>query len=164
MAAENEKQIWNLIGVIEAAAARILEAAEVPTVLLPRANAALPSSRLEVSFTPGEATNQHTLADGRKVYDYFEGGELRIRLATERPETRASLIPGVGDLHAEFLAAVLEAFDESRRPFDDLLPFHYVNTVRPGRHQRDLDSRFLEDFTELRFVVDVGVKETAWIQ
>ena len=163
MPAQSEAQIWDLIGSIEVAAARILEKWEVPTVLLPRANAALPPSRLEVTFVPGDAGNQHTLPSGRKVWDYFEGGELRIRLATVRPDDRGALIPGVGDLHSQFLATVMQAFDQSRQPFAEYLPHHYVNTIRPLRPQRDFDTRWLEDFTELRFWIDHGISETAWI-
>lgn len=163
MAAETEKQIWDVTSWIERATEQVLAKTEVPEILLPHSDRALPESRLELMFMLGEAANQHTLPDGRKVYDFFQGGELRIKLATSRPMQQASLIPGVATMHAQFVATILEALDEGREPFCDLLPYHRVLTLRPLPVNRDLDARFMEDFTELRFQVDVAVKETAWV-
>ena len=163
MAATNETQIWDLISPMEKAVATLLTAANVPTVMIPRSNETLPESRVEIMFVPGEAANVNTLSDGRKVYDYFTNGELRIKIITFRPDQQSSLLTGVRDLHAEFAGEVGKALDESGCPFDGLLPFHYVNTIRPTRPFRDFDSQFMEDYTELVYAIDYGVKETAWI-
>lgn len=148
---------------MEKAVDTLLTAAEVPTVLIPRSNDTLPESRVEITFIPGDAANQTTLSDGRKVYDYFTNGELRVKILTFRPEQQASLITGVRDLHAQFAGEVGKALDESRCPFDPLLPFHYVLKIRPTRPFRDFDAQFMEDFTELVYSIDYGIKENAWI-
>lgn len=82
---------------------------------------------------------------------------------TERPSDQPSLIPGVSSLHEEWCAGVRAALQERNQPFNrTTLPFYSVQTIRPQGTQRDLDPRWLEDYTRLDYLVQFGIRSDAW--
>ncbi len=98
----------------------------------------------------------------KKIYDFFNG-RLSIRIVTERPGDQASLISGVSSLHEEWCAGVRVALQERNTPFTATnLPHYSVQTIRQQGTQRDLDPRWLEDYTRIDFLIQFGIRSTAW--
>jgi hypothetical protein len=161
MPASSTKELFAFENHFERAVESILKAAGYPAVFTTAAQGVLPESRLEVTFSLGDTLNEHTLDSGQRVYDYFNAS-LQIRVCTERPADRPSLIPGVARLHEEFCAGVRAALEERDDPFDGLLPYYEVRTIRPRPTSRGLDTRWLEDFTQLEFLVEFGIRSDAW--
>jgi hypothetical protein len=169
MPASDLKQIYNFANNFERAGEAILEAAGL-VALIQGANETLPRSRVEVVFQRGEPLNEAILPDGTVVYDYWSG-TLTFRIVTERPETQSSLLPGVSSLHEEWAATVLSTFRQKWNPETELystpfnstnLPYYTVKKLRPGTEARDLDPRWLEDFTRHPYFVEFGIRSDAW--
>lgn len=169
MPAPSEKILYNFANNFERAAESILAAAGLPA-LIQGANGTLPESRVEIIFQRGEPLNEGFRPDGRAVYDYWSGS-LAFRIVTIRPETERSLLPGVSTLHEEFAATVLMLFAQqwSADPEEYLtafnstnLPYYVVKKLRPGTEQRDLDPRWLEDYTRHTYQVEFGIRSDAW--
>jgi hypothetical protein len=162
MPASNLKELLNFEGHFERATRDLLVAAGYADTFIQQANETLPESRLEVTFAAGAAINEEEQADGSRVYDFFEG-MLTVRIVTVRPADRPSLIVGVANLHEEFSAGVRSALLEKAAPFTTAnLPHYAVKTIRPLATARDLDPRWLEDYTRLEFFVHFGIRSTAW--
>lgn len=162
MPATDTKQIFNFENAFERATRAVLQAAGYEDTFIQGANQTLPESRIEVMFSTGEAINEAVLENSDHVYDFFSG-ILSVRIVTVRPEDQASLISGVGDLHSEWAAGVRVALQERVSPYTTSnLPWLAVKTIRPRATTRDLDPRFLEDYTRLDFYVEFGIRSTAW--
>src|SRR5690349_3834232 len=101
--ADDIRKLLNFEDKIETATRAVLVAAGITDTFLPTGDGDLPATHLEVLFSTGEALNQHTLDNGQKVYDFFDG-LLRLRVASVRSEQQASLLAGVRSLHEEFAA------------------------------------------------------------
>lgn len=166
MPATSEKQIFNFENAIERATESILKAGGYADTFIQGANATLPESRIEVMFATGEAINEACYPldpTGEKtIYDFYNG-RLTVRIVTVRPETQASLLVGVSTLHEEWAAGVRVLLQERLAPFNTTnLPYLAVKTIKPAGTTRDLDPRWLEDFTRLDFLVQFGIKSDAW--
>lgn len=162
MPAQNVKQITNFNGNFQAAVQSILKAAGYADTFIERGRAELPESRIEVSFSLGEAMNETQLRNGDLEYDFFSG-RLRLRIVTVRPDDQPSLLPGVDGLHSEWSAGILATFRESQKPFTAAnLPFYTVRTIRPLSVTPDLDPRWLEDFTAIELHIEFGIRADAW--
>lgn len=162
MPATDLKQIYNFEGAFQRVARDIMQAAGYADTFIEQANDTLPESRLEITFACGNAINESALDDGSHVYDFFEG-RLAVRIVTVRPSDSSSLIPGVATLHEEWSAAVRSLFEERQAKFNETnLPLYAVKTIRPLATTRDLDPRWLEDFTRLEFFVQFGIRSYAW--
>lgn len=164
MAATSEKQIYNFENAIERAVEGVLKAAGYADTFIQGANATLPESRIEVMFATGDAINEavYPLDSDKTVYDFFNG-RLTLRIVTVRPDTQASLLAGVSTLHEEWAAGVRVALQERNSPFTTTnLPYLTVKTIRPLGTTRDLDPRWLEDFTRLDYLVQFGIRSDAW--
>jgi hypothetical protein len=164
MPAESELQLYAFEGNFELATRTVLNAAGLSDVLIERANITLPESRIEVTFAAGDAINEFTRLDGRKDWDFFSNCRLSLRIVTVRTADQpANLLPGVIDLHETWAAGVRVALQESRFPFNaETLPFYSVQTLRPAGSARDLDARFMEDFTRLDYFIEFGIRSNAW--
>ena len=163
MPATSEKQVFNFDNNFEQAARAVLVAGGYADAFIEGAQSAdLPPSRIEVSFAAGEALNEAALLNGDHVYDYYSG-RLTLRVVTFRPEDQPSPIAGVSNLHSEWSAAVRYLFQERRAPFNSVnLPFYSVQAIRPLATTRDLDPKWLEDYTRLEFAVEFGIRADAW--
>ena len=164
-AATSELQLFNFEYNFERATESVLEAAGYLNTYIQGANETLPTSRIEVTFASGQAINEalYPLDPAQEVYDFFDG-RLSLRIVTERnAEAGPSLTPGVGPLHEEWAAAVRMLLQERRQPFTETnLPYYAVKTIRQIGTQRDLDPRWLEDYTRIDFLVQFGIRSTAW--
>lgn len=163
MAASNERQIYNFENAIERATESVLSAAGLPA-LIQGGNDSLPESRVEIIFAAGQALNEaiYPLDPDQQIYDFYDG-RLTLRIVTVRPEAQPSLLPGVSTLHEEWSAAVRVALQERKSPFTTSnLPYLAVKTIRPIATTRDLDVRWLEDYTRLEFLVQFGIRSDAW--
>jgi hypothetical protein len=163
MAATSEKQIYNFENAIERATESVLSAAGLPA-LIQGGNETLPESRVEIVFAAGQAINTalYPLDPDQEIYDFYEG-RLTLRIVTVRPETQPSLLSGVSTLHEEWAAAVRVALQERVNPFTTAnLPYLAVKTIRPIGTVRDLDVRWLEDYTRLEYLVQFGIRSDAW--
>lgn len=163
MPASSELKIYAFENAIERATASILNAAGYADTYIQGANASLPPSRFEITFATGEAVNEtaHPTQEGH-VYDFFNG-RLVVRIVTQRPEDRPSLLAGVSTLHEEWAAGVRVALQERLCPYTTTnLPYLAVKTIRPSGTTRDLDPRWLEDFTRLDFFFEFGIRSDAW--
>lgn len=163
MPATSELQIYAFESAIERATASVLNAAGYADTFVQGANATLPESRLEITFATGDAINEtaHPTQSGH-VYDFFDG-RLVIRIVTVRPEDRPAMIAGVMSLHEEWAAGVRVALQERNSPFTTTnLPYLTIKTIRPAGTTRDLDPRWLEDYTRLEFFVQFGIRSDAW--
>lgn len=169
MPAVSKKQLYNFGNNFERAAESIIEAAGIPA-LIQGANATLPPSRVEVIFQRGAPLNQGLRPNGDLVYDYFSG-VLSLRIVTVRPDTQPSLISGVSSLHEEFAATLMELFEETKLSSTNEyitaftsanLPFYKVLKLQPQTETRDLDPRWLEDFTRHTYLVEFGIRSDAW--
>lgn len=163
MPAPSTKQIYNFKGNLVAAVRTILVAAGWDEVRLERETAKLKQAiRQEISFDLGEAQNEAVLPDGSHVYDFYPG-RLRIRITSARRPDQASALAGVRDLHDQFVCEALDALEERKAPFTtDNLPYYAVKTIRPLGTRSDLDLQFLEDFTDVEFFLEFGIRSTAW--
>jgi hypothetical protein len=164
MAATDERQVFNFEHNIERAVEAVLEGAGYSSAYIQGANATLPPSRIEVTFASGQAINQATypLDPDQEVYDFFDG-RLSLRIVTERPGDQPSLIPGVGQLHEEWSAAVRWLLQERKNPFTTAnLPYYAVKTIRQAGTARDLDPRWMEDYTRIDFLIQFGIRSDAW--
>jgi hypothetical protein len=162
MPATSLKQIYNFEGPFQRAFKEVMEAAGYGNVFLERSLETLPQSRIEPIFAGGNAINEEVRPDGTHVYDFFEG-RLAVRIVTDRPDNQPSIIPGVMDLHEEYAAAVRAEMEERRNPFNETnLPFYAVKTIRPLATTRDMDPRWMEDYTRLEFFVQFGIRSDQW--
>ena len=163
-AATSELQIYNFEYNFERAVESILESAGYLGTYIQGANATLPESRIEVTFASGAAINQavYPLNPADEIYDFFNG-RLTLRIVTVRPDDHPSLIAGVGKLHEEWCAGVRVQMQERRTPFTEAnLPYYSVQTIRQAATQRDLDPRWLEDFTRIDFDIQFGIRSNSW--
>ncbi len=118
------------------------------------------SARKEISFDLGEALNEEVLINGKHVYDFFSA-RLRVRIVTSRRQ--AAPVPEIVDLHDSFVADTLDLLAEEKRPFtEELLPYYAVKTLRPLGTKSDLDIIDREDFTDIDFALQFGIRSTAW--
>lgn len=162
MISDSLKLLHNYDNAIEAAARSVLVANGYGDSFIQGNSSDLPPSRIEVLFATGEAMNEAVLANGDHVYDYF-AGRLTIRIVTMRPDDQPSLISGVSTMHSEFAGAVRAIFEERAKPFTSVnLPLYSVKVIRPAGTRRDLDPKWLEDFTELSFAVEFGIRSESW--
>jgi hypothetical protein len=170
MSTHDLKQLYAFESNIEQATKQILQAAGYFNTLIEGANVSLPDSRFEVTFVTGEAMNEAVRLNGDHVFDYF-AGRLSVKIVTVRPMDQPSLLPGVVTLHEEWAAGVRAALiwaegqtaAARQCPFTPaILPFYAVKTVRPVGGKRDLDPRWLEDFTFLDFAIEFGIRSDAW--
>ncbi len=162
MPATDIKQIFNFENAFEIATQAVLNAAGYHDAFIQGGNATLPPSRIEITFATGEAMNETALQNGQHVYDFFSG-MLTIRIVTIRPDDMPSILSGVTDLHSQWAAGVRAALQERVSPYTTSnLPWYAVKTIRPRATTRDLDPRWLEDFTKLEFYVEFGIRSTAW--
>ena len=162
MPAQSKKQVYAFEDAFETAAAGVMKAAGFYDSLISGANETLPESRIEIMFVLGETLNEAVLINGQHVYDYFNAS-LRLKLVTVRPRDQPSLLPGVSNLHAEWLGGIRTAFEERVRPFNETnLPWYKVNTIRSSGSARDFDARWFEDFSTLSFLIEFGIRSDAW--
>jgi hypothetical protein len=165
MAATSDLQLFNFEYNFERAAESILEAGGYLSTFIQGSSATLPASRIEVTFASGAAINQaiYPLDPAQEVYDFFEG-RLSLRIVTERTaEAGPSLVSGVGPMHEEWAAAVRMLLQERRDPFTSTnLPYYAVKTIRQVGTQRDLDPRWMEDYTRIDFAIQFGIRSPAW--
>lgn len=163
MSAPSTKQIYNFKGNFVAATKSILEATGMTDVYLERTLSALKSNaRKEITFELGEAINESALPNGEHVYDFF-AARLRIRIVTARRADQSSPVAEIRDLHDQFTCEVLAAFEEREAPFTTSnLPYYAVKTIRPLGTRSDLDLTFLEDFTDIDFEIQFGIRSDAW--
>jgi hypothetical protein len=164
MPASSEIQIYSFENNIERAVQSVLGAAGLLDVFIQGANATLPESRIEIMFSSGEAMNESTypLDTTQHIYDFFSG-RLQLRIVTVRPDNQPSLVAGVSNLHEEWCANVRKILQERNSPFTaSNLPYYAIKTIRPLGTQRDLDPRWLEDYTRLDFLIEFGIRSDAW--
>lgn len=162
MTATSKTQIYAFESNFEKAVQSVLQGAGLLDTFIQGASVDLPDSRIEVMFATGEAINQAVLEDRSQVYDFFNAA-LILRIVTTRPDDQPSLIPGVQSLHEEWCARVRALFEERAQPFTRTnLPYYSVQTIRQTGTQRDLDPKWLEDFTRLDFAVQFGIRSDAW--
>jgi hypothetical protein len=162
MPATDQKQVFNFENNFEIAVAGVLMAGGYGDAFIAGVDNALPASRLEVTFETGDAMNEGALPSGEHVYDFYSG-KLSVRIVTFRPETQPSLLPGVSSLHCEWAAGVRTLLQERREPFTSAnLPYYTVRTIRPRSTRRELDAKWLEDYTQLEFLVEFGIRPDAW--
>lgn len=162
MPATSKVQIYAFESNFEKAVQSVLQSAGLLDTFIQGQDATLPESRIEVMFSSGEAMNQAILTDRSLVYDFFDG-MLSLRIVTVRPEDQPSLIAGVRSLHEEWCARVRMLLEERASPFTTSnLPYYTVRTIRQTATRRDLDPRWLEDFTQLVFQLQFGIRSDAW--
>lgn len=162
MPATDKIQIYAFESNFEKAVQSVLQSAGLLDSFIQGQDVTLPDSRIEIMFESGEAINQAILADRSLVYDFFDG-RLTLRIVTERPSEQRSLISGVASLHEEWAARVRALLEERVSPFTTAnLPHYTVRMIRPTSTQRDLDPKWLEDFTRLEFQVQFGIRSDAW--
>jgi hypothetical protein len=164
MAATSEIRLFNFEYNFERAVEGILEGAGYLSTYIQGANETLPESRIEVTFATADATNEaiYPLDPDQTVYDFYNG-RLTLRIVTVRPDDGPSLLVGVGRLHEEWAAGVRVQLQERKNPFTKTnLPYYAVKTIRPMNTQRDLDPRWLEDYTRLEYLVQFGIRSDAW--
>lgn len=161
MAATSKIQIYAFENNFERAVEQVLDAAGIPA-FIEKTRETLPATRVEITFASGEAINEAVLENREQVYDFFNA-RLTLRIVTERPEEQPSLISGVASLHEEWAAQVRAALEERAVPFTTAnLPYYTVTTIRQLGTARDLDPRWLEDYTRIEFLVQFGIRSDAW--
>lgn len=169
MAATSQIQIYNFENNFEQAVQSILEAGGYHDSYIQGASGELPASRFEITAALGDALNEAVLLNGDHVYDFYSL-RLSLRIVTIRPDTQPSLLAGVSSLHEEWCAAVRVLLQERRSPFRpagvepaaSVLPYYDVKTIRPLPTVRDLDPRWMEDFSRLEFHIEFGIRPDAW--
>ena len=162
MPASNIKQVLNFDNNIEAAVRAVLVAGGYGDSFIAGIEQELPPSRIEIMFQTGEALNEAALPSGDHVYDFY-AGTLTVRIVTFRPDDQPSLLEGVSTLHSEWAAGVRALLQERAAPFTETnLPYYAVKTIRPRGTIRDLDAKWLEDYTRLEFAVEFGIRSDAW--
>ena len=162
MPASNIKQVLNFDNNIEAATRGVLVAGGYGDSFIAGIEQELPPSRIEIMFQTGEAMNEAILPSGQHVYDFY-AGLLTVRIVTFRPDDQPSLLAGVSTLHSEWAAGVRALLQERATPFTEAnLPYYAVKTIRPRGTIRDLDAKWLEDYTRLEFSLEFGIRSDAW--
>lgn len=163
MAAPSTQVIRNFKGNFRAAVAGILATAGWTDVMLERSSARLKTSaRKEITFDLGEALNLETLDTGIRVYDFFSA-RLRVRIVTARRSDQTHGSDEARDLHESFVADALDLLAEDKSPFTaELLPYYTVKTLRPLGTKSDLDVLAMEDFTDVEFALEFGIRRGAW--
>jgi hypothetical protein len=161
MPASSTKDLRNYKGHFRAATRSLLDAAGWSDAVLERTLTKLSArARREISFDLGEALNEEVLPNGLHVYDYFPFS-LRVRVVTARRQ--AAPDPEIVDLHDRFVAEVLDLFAEEKRPFTEaLLPYYAVKMLRVGGTRSDLDLIEREDYTDVLFNGQFGIRSSAW--
>jgi hypothetical protein len=162
MPATSKVQIYAFESNFERAVQAVLDGAGMLHSYIQRANDSLPDSRIEITFAGGEAINEAIMEDRTQVYDFYSG-TLVLRIVTIRPEDQPSMIPGVATMHEEWSAHVRALLEERASPFTQVnLPYYTVRTIRPVGTQRDLDPKWLEDYTRMEFAMQFGIRSDAW--
>lgn len=163
MPASSTRDLRNFKAHFRRATAAILVQAGVDQVALERALARLKTrARLEITFDLGEALNVATLPSGAHVYDFF-AARLRIRVVTGRGQTQAAPLQEAADLHEQIASTVLDCMAEENSPYSAaLLPYYSVKTIRPVGTRSDLDINYLEDYTDIDFHLEFGIRSDAW--
>lgn len=161
MAATSKIQIYAFESNFERAVEQVLDAAGVPAYV-EKNSESLPATHVAITFASGEAINLAVLPNHEEVYDFFNA-RLTLQITTERPEDQPSLISGVASLHEEFAARVRAALEERANPFTTAnLPYYAVKTIRQLGTARDIDPRWLVDYTRIEFLVQFGIRSDAW--
>lgn len=157
------RQIRNFKANFRSATLAILTTAGITDVYLERSLAKLKkTARLEVTLDLGEALNEEVLPTGIHVYDFF-AARLRIRVVTARGPLEFAPAHEAADLHEGFVADVLDLFAEEKAPFTaELLPYYTVKTLKPLGTKSDLDLVYGEDYTDVDFFMQFGIRSTAW--
>lgn len=162
-AAPDTKAIYNFKGNFDKATCQVLSAAGCDALFLERGLKLLKlSGRIELTFDLGEALNTHTLPDGSQVYDYYNG-RLRLRVLTARRQSASFPETGVREIHDQMVCGILDALEERKGPFTEVnLPWYKVNTIRPLGTRSDFNVIDFEDFTDVDFALEFGIRSTAW--
>lgn len=106
--------------------------------------------------------NQETRDSGKRAYDYFSA-RLRCRVVTSRRQDQALAPDEARDLHETFVAAVLDTFAEEAAPFTEaLLPYYAVKKIQPLGTKSDMNVIYFEDFTDVDFLLEFGIRASAW--
>lgn len=163
MSANSTRDLRNFKGHFRAASMLAFQAAGITVAVLERSVAKLKSTvRIETSFDLGEAMNQETRDSGLRVYDYFPA-RLRHRIVTGRRQGQSAAADEARDLHESFVSSALDIFAEEKLPFTEaILPYYSVTTLRPLGTKSDFDVIYFEDFTDVDFHVEFGIRATAW--
>jgi hypothetical protein len=162
MPAPSTEHVYDLKTALCTATSQILAEGGFAQVVLERETTRLKTAlRYEISFDLGEAMNQHTLDNGELVYDYF-AGTLRLRLVSSRRPLAPIMEHPVRELHDRFVARTLALLEERRYPYRGILAWHEVKKLRPMGAQYGFDPQFIEDFTDMAFATEVGIKSDAW--
>lgn len=162
--AQSTKQLFNFKGNFKEACLAINDAAGLTDSYLERSTEFVKQkARIEINFDLGEAMNQEVLQPGgQTVYDFFNA-RLRHRVCTARREDQVTAVAGIRDIHDEFVSTLLATYEERLAPFTEaLLPYYAVKTIRPLGTRSDLNIAFWEDFTDVEFLIEFGIRSTAW--
>jgi len=162
MPATDVKQVYNFDNNFETAVRGVLVAGGYGDSFVSGITQDLPESRIEILFQAGEAINEAVLPNGDHVYDYYTG-LLTVRIVTFRPDDQPSLLAGVSTVHSEWAAGVRALLQMRAVPFTSAnLPFYVVKAISPRGTARDLDARWMEDYTKLDFSVEFCIRADAW--
>lgn len=161
--ATNTAVIRNFKGNFRAATREILNTAGWTDVVLERSMARLKATaRKEVTFHLGQQANVETLPSGLQVADYF-AARLRIRIVTSRRQDQSYPGDEAHELHENFVADALDIFAYEKAPYTEaLLPYYAVKPLVTLGTNSDLDILHFEDFTDIDFAIEFGIRSTAW--
>lgn len=161
--APSTKQLYNFKGNFKAACLAINQAAGLDDSYLERTvRFVKQKARIEIYLDLGPAANTEERTDETLVYDYFSA-RLRLRVVTARREDQASALDEVRDIHDEFVCTLFAAYEERLQPFTEaLLPYYKVNTIRPLGTRSDVDVAEWADFTDVEFLLEFGIRSTAF--
>lgn len=161
--APTTEDIRNFKGHFRRATKSILEAGGWNASALERAMKVMQASvRQEITFDLGETMNEATLDSGTHVYDYFVA-RLRIRIVTSRRQNQSFAGDEARELHEKFVSQTLDLLAEEKKPFtEQLLPYYAVKTIRPMGTRSDFEILYFEDFTDVDFGLEFGIRSTAW--
>ncbi len=163
MPALTTRDLRNFKGHFRVAVRTILEAAGWSDVVLERASAKLrAAARKEIAFDLGGVLNEETLPTGTHVYDFF-AARLRVRIVTARRTDESFPGADATDLHERFVSEALDLLAEEKNPFSEaLLPYYAVKMIRPAGTRSDFDPIYFEDFTDVDFELQFGIRSSAW--
>lgn len=162
MPAPSTEKLYDFKTNFAVATAKILAASGFTQEYLERQCARLQATlRYEISFDLGEALNEEPLANGDHVYDFY-AATLRIRIVSARRPKPAGLGTELRELHDLFVARTLAQFEERRHPFDALLSWYAVKMIRPLGTGSGFDPLYAEDYTDISFALQFGIKSDAW--
>lgn len=161
--ASSTRELRNFKGQFRSATLAILRSGLAVPVDLERGLERLKCSvRTEIAFDLGPALDQQTLPSGKKVYDFF-AATLRVRIVTGRKQNQSFPGDEATDLHEIFSSNAMDLLAEEKDPFTEaLLPYYAVKTIMPQGSKSDLDVLYFEDFTDIIFGLQFGIRSTAW--